>query len=84
MKIYVLRQDQRDSYDTYDSLVVAAKDEDSARQIHPNDGGLDPWSSESNWGERCDSPDLVSVEYIGTYEGTKTEPHIILASYNAG
>ena len=83
MKIYVLRQDQHIGYDTYDSLVVAAENEESARQIHPNDGGLDPWNNR-NWGEWCNSPDLVSVELVGTYEGKETEPHIILASFNAG
>jgi hypothetical protein len=29
MKIYVLSQDQNDGYDTYDSVVVAAEDEES-------------------------------------------------------
>lgn len=80
MNIYVLRQDENDGYDTYDSLVVAAKDEKSASQIHPNDGGLDPWRSDCSWHPWCSSPDYVSVEYIGIYEGKETEPHIILAS----
>jgi hypothetical protein len=85
MKIYVLKQDENDGYDTYDSLVVAAEDEESARQIHPNDAELiDPWDKDKCWREWCLSPDDVSVEYIGTYEGKRTEPHIILASYNAG
>lgn len=85
MKIYVLRQDQNNSYDTYDSVVVAAEDEESAKRIHPDhtlgDNWKDNWEHQDSW---CESPDLVSVEYIGTYEGKETEPHVILASFNAG
>jgi hypothetical protein len=86
MKIYVLSQDQNDGYDTYDSVVVAAEDEESAKRIHPDYTLGDNWKD--NWEHQdyswCESPDLVGVEYIGTYEGKETEPHVILASFNAG
>jgi len=86
MKIYLLWQNENRGYDTYDSVVVAAEDEESARQIHPSTCSENPWSIGSwSWGSNwCSSPDDVSVEYIGTYEGEKTKPHIILASFNAG
>jgi hypothetical protein len=87
MKIYVLSQDQNVSYDTYDSVVVAAEDEESAKRIHPDYTLGDNWKD--NWDEDeeyswCNSPDDVKVELVGTYEGTKTEPHVILSSFNAG
>jgi len=75
MNLYLLSQHQNNWYDTFDSLVVAAKDEESARNIKP---------SSRDWG--CDwaySPDQVTVEFIGkaikgTLEG------VVLSSFNAG
>jgi len=37
MNIYLISQNVNDGYDTYDSAVVIAPDEDSARRIHPSD-----------------------------------------------
>lgn len=36
MNIYLLEQDINTEYDTYDSCVVIAENEDSARNIHPS------------------------------------------------
>ena len=36
MKLYKISQTINDDYDTYDSAVVCAKDEDEARHIHPS------------------------------------------------
>lgn len=36
MKLFLLTQDKNDEYDTYDSVVVAAKTEDEAR-IYDNE-----------------------------------------------
>lgn len=80
MNLYLLTQDVNTGYDSYDSVVVAAKDEDSARRIHPCEfskwGGYD----DRDWAV---SPDQVDVKLIGkavkgTLEG------VILASFNAG
>ena len=35
MKLYLLYQDDNRGYETYDSAVVAAEDENAARSIHP-------------------------------------------------
>lgn len=84
MNIYLIWQNENRGYDTYDSVVVVAEDEESAKRIHPNTYGENPWKDDS-WGSGwCYSPDDVKVELVGTYEGAKTEPHIILASFNAG
>jgi len=36
MNIYLLTQDVNNGYDTYDSVVVAAKSPEDAREIHPS------------------------------------------------
>jgi len=36
MKLYLLSQDVNDEWDTYDSCVVCAEDEDDARRVHPS------------------------------------------------
>ena len=36
MNLYLISQDHNDDYDTYDSAVVAAENEDAARETHPN------------------------------------------------
>ena len=80
MNIYLIWQNENIGYDTYDSVVVAAENEESAKLIHPNEISEKPWGSRS-W---CNHPDHVKVELVGKYEGTKTEPHVILSSFNAG
>src|SRR3990167_7998667 len=37
MKIYKLSQSLNDGYDTYDSAVVCAENEEDARHIHPSE-----------------------------------------------
>jgi hypothetical protein len=71
MKLYYLSQSVNTGYDTYDSAVVAAKNEEDARM------------TKIGWGEAWCSPDKVGVELIGTaIEGTKAG--VIIASFNAG
>ena len=80
MKLYKLFQTIKHGYDVYDSCVVAAKNEDDAKLIHPS-GYKDLTSP--NWD--CDwvEPKDVHVEEIGT-----ARKHIvrgvICASFNAG
>jgi len=77
MNIYLIAQTENDRYDTFDSAIVAAETEQDAKEITP-DGG--PWRAWAAW---CSSPELVTVELIGTAkEGT--EAGVIMASYNAG
>lgn len=37
MKIYRISQDDNNGYDTYDSAIVIAKNEEEAKRIHPDD-----------------------------------------------
>ena len=45
MNLYRISQDINNNYDTYDSAIVAASSEESARRIHPDE---DKWSEEHN------------------------------------
>lgn len=96
MNLYRISQSENNDYDTYDSAVVAAPDEATARSIHPVDNII--WNAEkSAWcykktGELefhlastwCKHPDAVAVTLIGTAHSSITQPGVILASFNAG
>jgi hypothetical protein len=78
MNLYLISQNENRDYDTYDSAIVAAVDEDAARNTHP--GGAWRQRYDTSW---CKSPEAVNVELIGVAaEGI--EPGVVLASFNAG
>jgi hypothetical protein len=61
MKLFLIEQDQNDEYDTYDSAVVAAPDEETARWMDPGTG-----RPVENWGHKwCSGPEYVNVIYLG-------------------
>ena len=80
MKLYKLTQDINTGYDTYDSCVVVADNEDEARLIRPD---------RDEWVERYQSvywaykPEEVTVEEIGTTD-KYDKPQLICSSFNAG
>lgn len=93
MKLWLISQDVNDGYDTFDSAVVAAPDEESARQIGPDayrvwkgdqwhfcfaDGTSQPELRHPSWAD----PDQVKAECIG--EGNHEAGRVICASFNAG
>ena len=82
MKIFLISQSENNDYDTYDSAVVIAEDEESARKIHPSmDSFYEyPWGKWPTW---ASSPDFVTVEYIGEAKKDSVKC-VICASYNAG
>ncbi len=75
MNLYLISQTDNIDYDTYDSAVVAAPDEESAKRIPPTE---DSW--DSSWAK---SPDSVKVKLIGA-ASPDIEQGVILASFNAG
>ena len=85
MKLYLLSQQVRTGYDTYDSCVVAANSEEEARHISPNgeintSKEADPWDfCYYTW---C-IPEKVTVEEIGTAHPS-IKKGVICASFNAG
>lgn len=99
MNIYKISQDINNGYDSYDSAIVCAENEDDARTIHPseyvthNKNGL--WyGTYTNGGEyetengrnswvKFNELDKIKVEYIGV-ACENIKRGIILSSFNAG
>lgn len=79
MKLYLISQNENIDYDTYDSAVVAAHNEEEASKIHP-DPPYGSWEDCRDW---CSSPNVVKVEYIGE-AAPNVKKGVILASFNAG
>ena len=81
MKLFLITQEHNKGYDSYDSAVVAAPDEKTARQMHPRSGQpVKNWKKESEW---CNSPKHVTVRYLGkAINGV--ELGVVCASFNAG
>ena len=82
MKLFKIWQTVNNDYDTYDSAVVIATDEDDARKINPgNIDGFVPVKP-ADYDSWCGIGD-VKVEYLGeAKEGAKRS--IVCASFNAG
>jgi hypothetical protein len=92
MKLYIISRTSSPGFDAYDSAVVAAHNEEEARNMHPNgdvwvgrgyytDGIVDgQWNSIDLWVE----PENVVVEYIGEASETIKKPCVVVSSYNAG
>ena len=96
MNIYKIEQDDVKGWDTHDSAVVVAENEEQAKRIHPaaNKRDFGPlkeewWIEDEHsalWG--CDSwthdLDKIKVTLIGKAEKSFDKPQVIVASYNAG
>lgn len=80
MNIYKISQSENNRWDTYDSAVVIANNEEEARNTHPDqeDGKFGAYSF-NTW---ASSPDKVRVEFIGVTD--IEEPQVVVASFNAG
>ncbi len=94
MNLYLLEQNTNSGYDTYDSCVVAAKNEAEARKVNPggfriwkkgkwymqfSDGGEDP-DKDHTW---VDDLDLIKVTFLGIAE-PKIMSGVICSSFHAG
>jgi hypothetical protein len=65
MNLYKISQTENTGYDTYSDAVVAAENDEEARNIHPSklfDGDWKNMSRSCGW---CSNPDKVTVEFIG-------------------
>lgn len=86
MKIYLLEHLGKQGYDTYDSCIVAAKNEDEARKISPRGMIIGSEEYDSSYEQEWIAPDevhLIQVTLLGTaVRGTKKG--VLLASFNAG
>lgn len=79
MEIYLLEQDLNNGYDTYDSVVVIAENEDEARKIHP---GGEYEQDFYDW-VQFNQIDQIKVTHIGTAT-EEQKKGVLLASFNAG
>lgn len=84
MNLYLLSQNERNGYDTYDSCVVCAESEDEAKRIHPREQnecfhGRNNWQSET-W---ASYPENVTCKLIGT-AADNVKKGVVCASFNAG
>lgn len=91
MNIYKISQNVNKDYDSYDSAVVFAENEEQAKRIHPDrdyrwkdDGwvGRDGDKTIATW-SWADITD-VKVEYLGIAHRDIIDPSVIVASCNAG
>ena len=87
MKLWLVTQDERTGYDTFDMMVVAARDEEGARRIYPQWSQSDnpmAWPEKPNtWDVWASSPENVKVKLIGT-AAKGIQPGVICSSFNAG
>lgn len=82
MNLYLLKQEENKTYDSYDSCVVCAATEEDAKTINPDDSGITftPTEKFPYWARTFEG---VMCKYIGVAaEGMKRG--VIVASYNAG
>lgn len=83
MNLYLISQNRNNGYDTYDSAVVAAPDESTARNMDPHTSTQrteEDWCSNNLW---APSIEFVSVKYLGQADHG-IEQGVICASFNAG
>jgi len=83
LNLYLISQTKIAGWDTFSDAVVAAKDEESARKMHPRGEGRtlplppDEWASD---------PKDVTVQYLGRASELLAAKgsHVVLASFHAG
>lgn len=97
MNLYKVEQSDNRDYDTYDSFVCAAENEEQARRMHPNGqvkvvdiddkGNIRAFYDQERfleidtWAMNINS---VTVELVGTADPKYKKPTVVLASFNAG
>lgn len=74
MKLYLLTQDENTGYDTYDSCVVCAENENEAKKIEPTN-----FFPRFGW----TTPNKVKIKYLGE-AAPNIEKGVVIASFNAG
>jgi len=91
LKLYKISQAVNTEYDTYDSAVVVAENEEDARTTHPSGSGA-KWDNEcEEWGDgegteiwEWSTPKNVKVEFVGIPDERFKSGDVVCASFNAG
>jgi len=78
MKLYLISQSFDRGYDTFDSAVVVARNEEDARNMLPSEYAGAP--RYSTWA----APEHVTVHYLGTAKAGSKAGDVVMASFNAG
>lgn len=79
-KLYLLSQNDNNDYDTYDSIVVCAENEECAKKIDPYGNEYTENAKTGTWANK-----LSSIQCIEIGEADeKQEIGVIIASFNAG
>ena len=88
-KIYLISQNENNPWDTYDSAVVVAPDEETARKINPGSIGdsEELFMTEKDWSYKynswCSSEEKVVVKCLG--DASKDQKiGVVCSSFNAG
>lgn len=83
MNLYKISQTVNNGWDTYDSAIVAAENEEEARRTYPSGYAEKEWWNDNRSYSWCSTLEQVKVEFIGVAkEGI--EKGVIVASFNAG
>lgn len=80
MKLYLLTQNDNRKYNTYDSCLVCAENEEDARTITPSG---DIFVENEKWGSWAKKASAIFCEEIGEANKKQTRG-VIIASFNAG
>ena len=80
MKLYLLKQNENNDHDTYDSCIVCAKNESDAKTISPDGGVFKEYDKYSAW---AFSASAINCKEIGEANNGQKRG-IILTSFNAG
>ena len=78
MKLYLIKQDENNGWDTYDSAVVVAANVEEAKKINP--GGKEDWNS--NYPTWASDYEKVTATCLGT--ANRKTRGLVCASFNAG
>jgi hypothetical protein len=81
MKLFLISHELRLEYEFYDSAVVAAKDEDAARVMHPDTSNINQTLKTGLAQDWVDSYDQVNVLYLGE-AAPGIAAGVICASFN--
>jgi hypothetical protein len=86
-KIYLISQNENNTWDTYDSAVVVAPDEATARKINPYGDSDELFMTEKEWAYKyncwCSSEEKVVVKCLG--DASKDQKiGVVCSSFNAG
>lgn len=80
LNLYLISQTETHTHGTYDSAVVAAYNENEAKQIHPTGDNHEFMTKNYTWV----ASDKVIVQLLGKANTDIKANNVICASYNAG